>query len=146
MVVIYIDGDACPVKTEIERVATRHRIRAVLVSNGGLRPSANPLLEIVTVPATQDAADNWIVDHVVAGDLVITDDIYLAARCIAKQTLVLKTDGKKLTEANIGGILASRDLMADIRSANPFFSGKAKAFKKKDRYRFIDSLETLLRE
>ena len=146
MPVVYIDGDACPVKAEIESIVARHKIHGILVSNGGVRSNSYPFLQMITVPATKDAADNWIADRVVSGDVVVTDDIHLAARCIANQAIALKTDGRKLTEENIGGILASRDLMAYIRSSSPYFISKAKQFKKSHRARFVDALETLLRK
>ena len=79
---IYVDADACPVKAEAERTATRHRHRLVIVSNGGIRPSANPLVETVIVPEGPDEADKWIAARAGPGDIVITGDIPLAARCI----------------------------------------------------------------
>ena len=81
---IYVDADACPVKAEAERVATRHRQRLLLVSNGGLRPSANPLVELVFVPEGPDAADKWIAERAGPGDVVITADIPLAARAVRR--------------------------------------------------------------
>ena len=81
MTVLYIDADACPVKTEAERVATRHKVRMAVVSNGGIRPSQNPLVDTVIVDAGADAADKWIAAHCGPGDVVVTGDIPLAARC-----------------------------------------------------------------
>ena len=81
---IYIDGDACPVKAEVERVATRHGLTVYLVSNGGLRPSSNPRFRHVTVAHSADAADDWIAEHIGPNDIAITADIPLAARCLAK--------------------------------------------------------------
>ena len=142
---IYIDADACPVKAEAERVATRHRIKMYLVSNGGLRPSPNPLVEMVFVPDGPDVADMWIADRAGPGDVVVTGDIPLAAKCVAAGARVIKHNGEALTEANIGNILATRDLMADLRAADPFRQGGGKMFSKADRSRFLDALERAVR-
>jgi len=142
---IYIDADACPVKAEVEKVGTRHGVRMFVVSNGGLRPSQNPLVETVIVPDGPDVADMWIADRAVTGDVVITGDIPLAAKCVEAGARVLKHNGEALTQANIGNILATRDLMADIRAADPFRQGGGKAFSKADRSRFLDALERELR-
>jgi hypothetical protein len=142
---IYIDADACPVKAEVERVGTRHGLKMFVVSNGGIRPSANPLVETVVVPDGPDVADMWIADRATKGDVVITGDIPLAARCIENGALVLKHNGEPLTQANIGNVLATRDLMADMRAADPFRQGGGKPFSKADRARFLDALERLVR-
>lgn len=138
---IYVDADACPVKAEVERVATRHGTKVFIVSNGGLRPSQNPLIETVIVPEGPDVADQWIADRAVAGDIVITGDIPLAAKCVAAGARVLKHNGEALTEANVGNALAMRDLMADLRSADPFRQGGGKPFSKADRSYFLNALE-----
>ena len=142
---ILIDADACPVKAEAERVATRHGMRMVLVSNGGIRPSPNPLVSSVYVGAGLDEADRWIADQAGRGDVVVTSDIPLAARVIEGGALVVKPDGQELTTANIGTILATRDLMTDLRSADPFRQGGGKSFSKTDRSRFLDVLDRVLR-
>lgn len=142
---LYIDADACPVKEEAERVATRLRVRMVLVSNGGIRPSANPLVESVFVSQGPDEADKWIAEHAGPGDVVVTGDIPLAARCLEAGARVLKHNGEELTRANIGMVLATRDLMADLRSADPFRQGGGKMFGKADRSRFLDVLDRVLR-
>jgi uncharacterized protein YaiI (UPF0178 family) len=142
---LYIDADACPVKAEAERVATRHNIAMKVVSNGGLRPSPNPLVEHVIVPEGPDVADMWIADRARPGDVVITGDIPLAAKCVAAGARVLKHNGEALTEANIGNILATRDLMADIRAADPFRQGGGKGFTRTDRSRFLEALERAVR-
>lgn len=142
---IYVDADACPVKAEVEKVGTRHAVQMFIVSNGGLRPSQNPLVETVVVPDGPDIADMWIADRATTGDIVITGDIPLAARCVEAGASVLKHNGEALTQANIGNILATRDLMADIRAADPFRQGGGKAFSKSDRSRFLDALERELR-
>jgi uncharacterized protein YaiI (UPF0178 family) len=145
MTAVYIDADACPVKAEAERVATRHQIKLFIVSNGGLRPSPHPLVETVIVPEGPDVADQWIADRCGPGDVVVTGDIPLAAKCIGAGAQVVKHNGEILTEKNIGNILATRDLMADIRAADPFHQGGGKGFTKADRSRFLDTLERVLR-
>ncbi len=145
MTALYIDADACPVKAEAERVATRHRVKMYVVSNGGLRPSQNPLIETVVVPDGPDVADMWIAERCGAGDVVVTGDIPLAAKCIEAGARVLKHNGEALTLANIGNVLATRDLMADLRAADPFRQGGGKGFTKADRSRFLDALERTLR-
>ena len=142
---LYIDADACPVKEEAERVATRLRVRMVLVSNGGIRPSANPLVDSVFVAQGPDEADKWIAEHAGPGDVVVTGDIPLAARCVQGGVRVLKHNGEELTRANIGMVLATRDLMADLRAADPFRQGGGKLFGKADRSRFLDVLDRMLR-
>ncbi|GAA4221241.1 YaiI/YqxD family protein [Sagittula sp. NFXS13] len=146
MTTLYIDGDACPVKDEAERVTTRHKIPMKLVSNGGLRPSRNPLVEIVVVDAGPDVADMWIADRAGTGDVVVTNDIPLAAKCVEAGALVLRHDGSALTQANIGQQLAMRDLMTDLRAADPFRQGGGKGFSKADRSRFLDSLDRVMRQ
>jgi uncharacterized protein YaiI (UPF0178 family) len=143
--VIYLDADACPVKAEAERVASRLGLRLVVVSNGGLRPSANPLVEMVYVAQGPDEADKWIADRAGPGDVVVTGDIPLAAKCVAAGARVLKHDGEALTPANIGNVLATRDLMADLRSADPFRQGGGKGFSRADRSRFLDALDRVAR-
>lgn len=145
MTTLYVDADACPVKAEAERVATRHKVPVKIVSNGGLRPSQNPLVETVVVPEGPDVADMWIAERAHTGDVVITGDIPLAAKCVEAGARVLKHNGEALTQANIGNVLAIRDLMADLRAADPFRHGGGKGFTKADRSRFLDALERELR-
>ena len=143
---LYIDADACPVKAEAERVATRHKLKMYVVSNGGLRPSANSLVENVIVPDGPDVADMWIADRCGPGDVVVTGDIPLAAKCVATGARVLRHNGEAFSEANIGQQLAMRDLMADLRAANPLGAGgSGKGFTKADRSRFLDALEREIR-
>ena len=142
---VYIDADACPVKAEAERVATRHGVRMLVVSNGGIRPSANPLVESVFVAAGPDEADKWIAERAGLGDVVVTGDIPLAAKCVAAGARVLKHDGTELTGANIGNVLAMRDLMQDLRSADPFRQGGGKPYSKADRSRFLEAMERVMR-
>ena len=147
MSALYIDADACPVKAEAERVATRHKWRMFVVSNGGLRPSQNPLVENVIVDAGADVADMWIAERCGPGDVVVTGDIPLAAKCIEAGARVLRHNGERFTEANIGQQLAMRDLMADLRAANPLNQGGGgKGFTKADRSRFLNALEREIRQ
>ncbi len=146
MTTIFVDGDACPVKAEVERVATRHKVPMALVSNGGLRPSANPLVQIVVVAEGADEADKWIAERCGPGDVVVTSDIPLAAKCVEAGARVLRPNGEAFTAANIGQQLAMRDLMADLRAANPLGTGGGgKPFGNADRSRFLDALERELR-
>ena len=145
MTIIYVDADACPVKEEAERVATRHGLELCIVSNGGLRPSQNPLVRSVIVDAGPDIADMWIADRAGPGDVVITGDIPLAAKCVAAGARVLKHNGEALTQANIGNVLATRDLMTDLRAADPFRQGGGKGFTKADRSRFLEALDREIR-
>lgn len=145
MTSLYLDADACPVKEEAEKVATRHGISMFVVSNGGLRPSRNPLVQNIIVDAGPDVADMWIADRCGPKDVVVTGDIPLAAKCIETGAKVLKHNGESLTQANIGNVLATRDLMADLRAADPFRQGGGKSFSKADRSRFLEALERELR-
>jgi len=143
---LYVDADACPVRAEAIRVALRHGLRVFIVSNGGIRPSPDPLVETVIVPEGADAADLWIAERIGPRDLCVTADIPLAARCIDAGARVLRPTGETITPANIGQQLAMRDLMADLRAANPLGpGGGAKPFSKADRHRFLDALERALR-
>ena len=146
MSTLYIDADACPVKEEAERVTTRHKLKMYVVSNGGLRPSRNPLVENVIVADGADVADMWIAERCGPGDVVVTGDIPLAAKCIEAGAQVLRHNGERFTQANIGQQLAMRDLMADLRAANPLGAGgSGKGFTKADRSRFLDALEREIR-
>jgi len=142
---IYVDADACPVKSEAETVATRLSTKMFLVCNGGLRPSRNPFVELIIVSDGPDVADMWIADRATRGDVVITGDIPLAARVIDSGARVIKHNGDALTRANIGTILATRDLMTDLRAADPFRQGGGRAFSKADRSRFLDGLDRAIR-
>ena len=146
MTAIFIDADACPVRGETLKVAERHGLRVFVVSNGGIRPDPNPLVETVIVPDGPDVADMWIADRVGPGDICVTGDIPLAAKCIEVGAKALKHNGEAFTQANIGHALAMRDLMADLRAANPLNQGGGgKAFGKTDRSRFLDALEQIIR-
>lgn len=142
---IFVDADACPVKAEVEKVATRHQVPVRMVSNGGIRPSPNPLVESIFVPDGPDEADKWIADHAGPGDVVVTNDIPLAAKCVEAGVKVLKPNGEALTERNVSEALAMRDLATDLRAADPFRQGGGKGFSKADRSRFLDALDRFLR-
>jgi uncharacterized protein len=141
MVNIYVDADACPVKDEILRVAARHGLKIYMVSDGGIRPSRNPLVELVIVTQGADAADNWIAQHIEKSDICITNDIPLAARCLARGALALKPNGEPFTENGIGLALASRELMQGLRESGQI-TGGPKPFSKSDRSEFLNRLET----
>ena len=144
MTVLYIDADACPVKAEAERVATRMRVPMVLVCNGGIRPPRNPLVRLVVVDEGPDVADRWIAAHCGAPDVVVTADIPLADRCIASGARVVTPTGEALGPSNIGARLASRDLMADVRAADPFHRSGGRPFSAADRSRFLQALDKAL--
>ncbi len=140
MLEIFVDADACPVKTEVERVAGRHGMIVHIVSNGGLRPSRNPLVRHVTVAEGADAADDWIAEHAGEGDIVITADIPLASRALKKRARVLGPSGKPFTESGIGMALGMRDLQRHLREATGRQTYNAE-FSTKDRSRFLGALE-----
>ena len=147
MVRFFIDADACPVRGEALRVAERHGLRVFVVSNGGLRPNPSPLVETVIVAEGPDAADRWIAERIEPGDIFITQDVPLAAKCVAAGGLGLRPNGDAFTPANIGNALAMRDLMADIRAANPLAAGgSGRAFSKADRGWFSNALERLVQQ
>lgn len=146
MPTIYVDADACPVRDEAVRVAERHGVPLVFVTNGGLRPSRHPLVRIQVVEAGADAADKWIADRIGLGDVCVTADVQLAARCVAAGAQAIRHDGSGFTPANVGQRLAMRDLMADLRAADPLRqAGGGKSFGPADRSRFLDSLDRALR-
>ncbi len=142
---LFIDADACPVKAEALRVAERHSLHVYVVSNGGIRPNPSPLVETVVVEGTPDAADKWIAERAGPGDICITQDTVLAANCLEAGAAAIRANGEEFTQANIGHALAMRDLMADMRAANPLGPGGGpKAFTKADRSRFLNHLERLV--
>ncbi|MGM0583403.1 MAG: YaiI/YqxD family protein [Pseudomonadota bacterium] len=143
MVEIYVDADACPVKEETLRVARRHGLRTVLVSDGGVRPSQNPMVETVFVSGGPDAADDWIAENIGAADVCVTNDIPLAARCLERGALALKPNGERFTESGIGMALAQRELMRELREAGTV-TGGPRPFSKADRSAFLNALETVV--
>ena len=141
---IFIDGDACPVKDEVMKVAQRHDILVFLVSNQWLRlPVDQPLLKKVLVSEGPDVADDWIVAHSGPGDVVVTADIPLAARCVDNKARVLSPTGKSFAEDSIGMTLAVRNLMTGLRETGEMTS-HVPSFTAKDRSRFLSALETTL--
>jgi uncharacterized protein YaiI (UPF0178 family) len=142
---IYVDADACPVRDETVRVAERHGEPVIFVNNGGLRPSRHPLVKIVVVAPEADAADIWIAAHIGRGDLCVTADVPLAARCVAAGARAVASDGSAFTAGNVGERLATRDLMADLRAADPFRQGGGRPFGRAERARFLEALERELR-
>ena len=144
MTTVYVDADACPVKDEIITIAIRHGCQAVMVCNGGIRPHPHPLIDLAIVDDGPDAADMWIAREAGGEDIVVTNDIPLAARVVENGAAVLRPDGSPITEKNVGTLLAMRDLMADLRAADPFRQGKGKPFSKVDRSRFSQALDQLL--
>ncbi len=137
---IYVDGDACPVKEEVARVAERHGLVVHLVSNQWLRGVDGPLIRRVVVTEGLDAADDWIADRAGPRDIVVTADIPLAARCLARGAQVLGPTGKPFTESGIGMALAMRELMSTLRDSGEIRGG-GPAFGKRDRSRFLQALE-----
>ena len=142
---IHVDADSCPVKAEILRVADRHGIVVLMVMNGAMRLPPSPLLHRVVVSDAPDAADDWIADHVACGDIVVTADIPLAARCLKEGARVLGHDGRPFTQDSIGTALAMRDLKAGLRDIGALRE-HAPPFARRDRLRFLDALEALARK
>ena len=140
MLEIYEDADACPVKTEIMRVADRHGLPVHMVSNQWLRLDDHPRVNRVIVGDGLDAADDWIAERVGDGDIAITADIPLAARCLDAGASVIGPTGKPFTEQSIGMARAMRDLMAHLRDTGEV-TGGGPAFSKQDRSRFLSALE-----
>jgi uncharacterized protein len=138
---ILVDADACPVKDEIVRVADRHGLAVILVSNAWMRGPDHPLVQRILVASGPDAADDRIAEETGARDIVVTNDIPLAARCLAKGARVLRPNGKTLDQNSISMALAMRDLTAHLRETGEITGGPA-AFAPKDRSRFLDALET----
>lgn len=139
MLTIYIDADASPVKDEIYRVARRYGMRVLVVANARFRVPSDPLIELVVCPGF-GAADDWIAEQAGAGDVVVTADIPLAARCLQKQAVVLDPKGYPFTENDIGAALASRELMDQLRQSGAITGGPA-PMTPKDRSRFLSKLD-----
>ena len=137
--IVYVDADACPVKAEVTRIAGRAGLVAVFVANSGLRPSRDALIRNVVVPQGADAADDWIVEHVSARDIVITADVPLAHRAVGKGAVVLGPTGRPFTPDSIGMALAMRDLKQDLRESGAI-AGFNPGFAQKDRLAFTNAL------
>ncbi len=141
MVEIYVDADACPVKDETLRVAGRHGLKTYMVSDGGVRPSRDPMVETVIVSQGADAADDWIAERIGKADVCVTNDIPLAARCLERGALAIKPNGETFTENGIGMALANRELMQGLRETGAI-TGGPRPFSKADRSEFLNRLET----
>jgi uncharacterized protein YaiI (UPF0178 family) len=139
MLTIFIDADACPVKDEVYRVARRYGVRVAVVANAPLRTPPDPLVELVVRPGF-GTADDWIAEQAGPIDVVVTADIPLAARCLAKGARVLDAKGRPFTENDIGGALAMRELMNDLRQSGSVTGGPA-PMAPKDRSRFLSKLD-----
>src|SRR3954471_17908045 len=140
---ILVDADACPVKEEVYRVAYRREVPVKIVSNSHMRVPDHPLIERVVVSDKFDAADDWITDAADAKTVVITGDILLADRCLKKGATVIGPNGKPFTSASIGGAIATRAIMADLRAGAGVTGGPA-PFARADRSRFLQALDEAL--
>ena len=141
---IYVDADACPVKAETVKVAERHGLPVVFVANAWSATPRAPRVRVQVVSGSFDAADDWIVEQLKRDDIVITADIPLASRCLKLGARVLGPSGKPFTEDNIGNALATRELMSDLRAYG--VGGGPPPFGPKDRSRFLDALEQVVRQ
>ena len=140
---ILVDADACPVKDEIYKVAWRRGVAVKVVSNSHIRVPDHALIEWVVVSDAFDAADDWIAERADAEAVVITGDILLADRCLKAGATVIGPNGKPFTAASIGGAIATRAIMADLRSGAGVTGGPA-PFVKADRSRFLQALDEAL--
>ncbi|MFO8090187.1 MAG: YaiI/YqxD family protein [Desulfatiglandaceae bacterium] len=140
MLHIFVDADACPVKSEVYRVAHRYKLGVTLVAGARMRIPDGMNIGLKVVGQGMDAADNWIVDQVEPTDIVITADIPLAARCIAKGAHVLAPTGKLFSDDNMGSALATRNLLSELRELGEI-TGGPRPFNKRDRSRFLQSLD-----
>ena len=141
---IYVDADACPVKTEAVRVAVRHGLPVTFVANSGMTLPRGPRVRMEVVSGAFDAADDWIVAQLRPNDIVVTADIPLAAQALKIGARVLGPGGKPFTDDNIGNALATRELLADLRAYG--VGGGPPPFDQKDRSRFLQALELAVRD
>ena len=143
MITVFVDADACPVKDEIYRVAKRLGLKVFVVANGRLNVPRDPMIELVVVPkGALDAADDWIAERADGASAVVTQDIPLAARCLAKGARALDPRGRVFTDESIGDALATRELMSQLRDMGTVTGGPT-PFTDKDRSRFLQSLDTV---
>jgi uncharacterized protein len=142
---IYVDGDACPVREEIYRVAARLGLEVFVVYNGSrpIRPPGRPNVRMVVVVDAADAADDWIAERIAAADVCVTADIPLASRCLKQGARVVSPTGRHWTEANIGNALAGREIARHLRELGANTRGPA-PLTKTDRSRFLGALDTAL--
>ncbi|HEY0165240.1 MAG TPA: YaiI/YqxD family protein [Sphingomicrobium sp.] len=141
---IFVDADACPVKEEVYKVAFRRAVPVAVVSNSRLRVPDHPLIERILVSDAFDAADDWIAERSGPRTLVVTGDILLADRCLKAGATVIGHNGKPFTAASIGGAIATRAIMADLRAGAGDAIGGPAPFAKADRSRFLQALDTAL--
>jgi uncharacterized protein YaiI (UPF0178 family) len=137
---ILVDADACPVKKEVYRVAARYGLEVTIVANSRMRIPDDPQVEIEVVGDGFDAADDWIVDRAGSGDIVVTADILLAARCLEKGARVIGHTGVPFDAENIGAAIATRELLAEIRAGGEFAGGPP-PMERRDRSRFLQRLD-----
>lgn len=137
---ILVDADACPVKEEIYRVAKRYGLAVKLIAGQFMRIPEDPAISLEVVAAGIDAADDRIVELVQTDDIVITGDIPLAARCLAKGAHVIGHGGKPFTPDNIGALLATRDLLSRLREGGEMLGGPP-PFEKRHRSSFLQALD-----
>jgi hypothetical protein len=140
MLDLYVDADASPVKEEIYRVAERYQLKVFVVANSWMRVPADPRVELVMVADGLDVADDWIAARAGGGDIVITADIPLAARCVKNRARALGPSGQPFTEDGIGDVLATRNLMTELRDAGEI-RGTGRLFTRQDRSRFLQELD-----
>jgi uncharacterized protein YaiI (UPF0178 family) len=140
---IFVDADACPVKEEVYRVADRYLLEVTLVANSRMRVPDGRRITLEVVDHGLDAADDWIAEHVQADDIVITADIPLASRCLKGGARVVGPSGKPFTEENIGGAVATRDLLSELRGAGEITGGPP-PLKDRDRSRFLQKLDQVI--
>lgn len=140
---ILVDADACPVKDEVYKVALRHEVPVTIVSNSPIRIPVHPLLSRMVVGDAFDAADDWIAERTDSRSVVITSDILLADRCLKAGAAVIAPNGKPFTLASIGGAIATRAIMADLRADGSAIGGPP-PFTKTDRSRFLSALDEAL--
>ena len=145
MVKIYVDADGCPVKNEVERIATRHRLETYLVCDGGIRPPLNPLIQLVVVNQGADAADDWIAEHIERADICVTGDIPLADRCLKEGAFAIRPNGDTYTNGSIGMALATRQIMQGLRETGEMTGGPP-PFSKSDRSKFLDRMEMIVQK
>jgi uncharacterized protein len=141
---IYVDADACPVKDEIYRLATRLGVPVSVVAGNFIRVPQDPLIERIAAGSGMDAADDWIAERAGPGDVVVTSDIPLASRCVKTGAEVIAPNGKPFSEASIGMTLAVRNLMTDLRSSGEV-TGGPKSFSPRDRSAFLAALDQTIR-
>jgi uncharacterized protein YaiI (UPF0178 family) len=137
---IFVDGDGCPVKQEVYRVARRYGLKVILVANSRRRIPPEKWIEIVIVEGQFNAADDWIANHVGVNEIVISADIPLASRCLEKGAHVVAPTGRVFSEASIGDALASRELLSHLRDLGAITGGPA-PLHKRDRSRFLQRLD-----